>query len=477
MRCAHWLAPLTVLLAVTLPHLGDGDWMRGDSGWYAAIGVQACRTGQWWTLWEAPGREYFNKPPLVFWIQGTWMSLAGIGAWQARAATIAAAALCVLAASGIARRIHGRRVALLAGALLAINIEFFRRTREISLDMWQCAFMLLGAWMMVSILGRTTGVWWRTLLAGAAIGSALMCKPFVALAAPLILGLWMVTTTTGAHRRRALIVSCAVPVIAIAVALPWHLSMISIHGDAFVSQYFGREIADRASGELIGGQRQTQPAWFYIANAGAAWTMWLAAGILGFAGCWRPHPDARGRRLRSLGIAWSLAWLVLLTAFPDRRDRYAIPMHAGLAITAASLLTGRSRSVASANRWIPVAAVGTGLALSLLPIRFQRPIHPQWPALTAWLGSNAPDGVWDGAFSGAPAARIYLETGAWPRTTRDRKGNMNASPPAGAILLYHRRGGWSPGEGEVIAWTEGDLIATRLEKPPWSPIPTPDPGE
>jgi hypothetical protein len=176
-------------------------------------------------------------------------------------------------------------------------------------------------------------------------------------------------------------------------------------------------------------------------------------------------------------LAWAICWLVLLTAFPDRRDRYAMPMHAGLAITAASFLTGRSRRASHALRRVAPIAAGAGIVLAVLPIRFQRAINPQWPTLTAWLKGHAPDGAWEGAFAGAPAARVYLGTGAWPRTTRDSAGRLINPPPRGAILLYHRRGGWAPGPGETIVWREGDLSATRLDGQTWSPVSSPDPGE
>ena len=83
-RWRVWLIPIVVLFCVTLPHFGQGDWMRTDGAWYGAIGVQAWRTGELWTLQAEPGTPYFNKPPLVFWIHGLVLHTLGVGAWQAR---------------------------------------------------------------------------------------------------------------------------------------------------------------------------------------------------------------------------------------------------------------------------------------------------------------------------------------------------------------------------------------------------------
>lgn len=480
-----------VFLSLTLPHIGDGDWMRGDSAWYAAIGVQGWRTGRLWTLFEAPGRPYFNKPPLGLWIEGMWLWLTGVGAWQARVVTVAAGAICVACVSAIARRLGGRHAGLVGGILLAVNVEFFRRTREISLDMWNAAFMLIAAWALVGVVARardgTSGGAWRVVVGGVAIGAALMTKPIVGLLAPAIIGAWAVVEWWRASRSgdgrtaraaaRGLAAVLVATVIGTAIAAPWHVSMVRTHGDLFVSQYFGREIVDRAAGGLVGGQRQTQPAWFYLANVGSAWSVWIVAGLLivGLGG-----KLSRGWNVRVLwrfGLAWAVLWLVAISAFADRRDRYAIAVHAGLALVGAAVLGGRSRRVSRVMAWVPAAAGGGALVFALIPVSVQRGVNPQWPELFAWLKSGAVTEVWDGSFSGAPGARVYLEMGAWPRQTRDGRGEVVAEPGEGAVVLYHRRGGWGPGEGEVVEWSRGDLTATRKGVGPWRPVEVVDPGE
>ena len=60
-RSRPWVIPLILLLSVTLPHLAGGDWQRGDSGWYTAIGVQAFRTGEFWTLMGEPGQQWIES--------------------------------------------------------------------------------------------------------------------------------------------------------------------------------------------------------------------------------------------------------------------------------------------------------------------------------------------------------------------------------------------------------------------------------
>lgn len=473
----QWALPAALLLAVTLPHLNQGDF-RGDAGWYSAIGLQAWRTGEFWTLYGEPGQPYFNKPPLVFWIHGLLLHLLGPEVWVARVPSILAALGCVLATVAIVREVAGRRTAVIAGCVLALSLEFFRRIREISLDLWQALFLLLA--LLVVVRAARLGRWRLIALAGVPVGLALMCKPLVGLVFTPIAALWLAAIGQGRRVPWLLVAG----VVALAVAAPWHVSMAAIHGPAFTNQYFGAEIADRAAGRLLAGHDEPTPVWFYLKHLGAGGWPWLL-----FA-CFAMIAAARGR-LRAptwawrLGLVWSACWFVLLTAFADRRDRYAIPLHPGLATMAALWLAhppwpGASRAVRWSLRWLgPVVVVG-GAVIAALPIRVQARPDPQWPALFGWIREQgldqSPEQVWQGAFSGAHGARVYLEFGWWPRTTRNRWGELVATPPEGSVILYHRRDGWAPGPTETPLASMGDLTVTRLNGP-WQPARAHDPGE
>ncbi|MCZ7633393.1 MAG: glycosyltransferase family 39 protein [Phycisphaerales bacterium] len=180
----HWLLPLVFLLCMTLPHLGQGDWQRTDGAWYGAIAVQAWRTGELWTLHGPPGQPYFNKPPLAFWLHGLSLHAAGPGAHAARLPSVLAACAGLLATVWTVRMLAGRRAALLSGATLSLTAEYLRRTREISLDLWQAAFILFAVALLVRATrtrrsGRAAGTLWAC-ASGASLGAALLTKPLVA---------------------------------------------------------------------------------------------------------------------------------------------------------------------------------------------------------------------------------------------------------------------------------------------------------
>lgn len=464
--------PVVFLLCVTLPHLADGDWMRGDSGWYAAIALQAWRTGELWTLWAEPGQHYFNKPPLVFWLVGLVMHVFGASAWTARLSTVFAAGVCVLLTVGVAQRLSGRATARCAGIVLALTYEFFRRTREISLDMWQLVFLLATVWLVARGVGRSGdrgGLVWM-LGAGVPLGLALMTKPLVGLVALPLLAVWLVWM----GRRRQVAGLGLTLAAALVVAAPWHVSMARVHGSEFVSIYFGAEIGGRAAGEsfVVGSSDD----WaFYLKQLVESYWPWLVFVVLCLVSWARRGMVTRHGGLERLAVVWAGGWLTLISVFPDRRDRYALVVFPALAWLAAIWLMRlapawwRRLSIRSAPI-LTAGIVAVALVVSLLPIRVQRPIEPHWPAVHAWVDQEGVDGLWQGGFGGAQAARFSLRDGWWPSATRDRFGALVAEPSAGALLIYHADSPWGPGPGEAVVFESGAIRVTRLDAAMWSPV-------
>jgi len=473
LRLGPIVLPLIVLAAVALPHLDQGAF-RTDTGWYAAIGLQGWRTGHLWTLMGEPGVAYFNKPPLGLWIYGLVLHGLGAGLVQARLPSVLAAAACVVLTARIARMLVGYRAALASGLVLALTYEFFRRTREISLDLWHLAFLLAAVWLVVAGARRDRP--WLIALAGVPVGLALMTKPLLGLLALPILAAWLIWI----GRTRLAVWIGAATAIALIVAGPWHVSMIALHGQDFTGQYFGAEVVGRAAvgpGEHSGG---AAPPSFYVAQLGRTYWPWIVPLALALATWIRRRPLSPGSRGEKLALLWAGLWLVALTLFPDRRDRYAL-----LILPALAWLGGMWLA-----RWNPLdqlhrsmirvgapIAVLAAVIFALLPIRVQGGPDPQWRALFQWLDEHDRPQLWQGGFGGSKGARLYLHGLSWPRTTRDRSGRIIDSPPPGSLLIYHRREGLAQGPTETEIARFGDIWITRLETEPWRPVDAPDPGE
>ncbi len=457
--------PVIVLLAVSLPHLDQGDF-RTDTGRYAAVGLQAWRDPAcFWTPHLQPSIPYFNKPPLVFWIHGFVLHAAGVTLTAARLPSVAAAALCVLLTTLVSWRLMGHATALTSGLVLALTYEFFRRTREISLDLWQLAFMLGCVALVVEGVRRRRFAWF--ILAGIPLGLALLCKPLMAFVALPLLAVWL--ATSGRSRRGLALIGTLAT--AIAVAAPWHASMVLQHGMAFTSRYFGSEIADRALGRL-----HAEPLWYYVAEIGATYWPWmLALGLTAVIMRTRPSSAAHRSGVR-LALIWTVGWFVVLSLFPDKRPRYELPLYPALAMLAGHGLARLPWR--RARRWYRCALPRAGVvvavmavAAALLPLRLQAPPDRNWAMLLnqlrAWHGAR----VFSAALSTNDEGYHYLAVGRWPEAARRSDGALRSDIPRGSILVYTDGLTPRPGPGEAVVFSAGPYRATRLDADEWRPAP------
>lgn len=433
-RFGIYALPVLLLLAVTLPHLEQGDF-RVETAHYAAVGLQAWKNpALFWTPHEHPSVCYFNKPPLVFWIHGLFLHHFGITLAAARIPSILAAVGCIIFTVGIARRLSGRAVALLTGCVMALTYEFFRRSREICLDMWQLMFMLAAAWIWLAATNRKgRHLSW---LAGIPLGLALMCKPLMALMMIPLLLAWLFLERGDQPSRnspgRTYTSILTLTLTALLIAVPWHASMIHLHGAAFIRQYFGHEVVDR-----LQGLRNREPVWYYVVEIGRSYWPWMIALIAGLLR-WRQGLVSRHhRQMLLLASVWISLWAIVLTLFPDKRPRYELPLYPMMAMIAAyGIATCFGLPL---RRWYrrglnttALLIVAISLIIQILPIRFQDPPEKNLTALVEWARIQSPARVYSTAMTAIDESTIYLKAGYWPTPLP-----LAPKPlPPGSLVIY-----------------------------------------
>jgi 4-amino-4-deoxy-L-arabinose transferase-like glycosyltransferase len=408
-----YLIPIVLLVAVTVPKLDQGDYRR-DTVRYAAVGHYMWNGGSLLAPYFNPETPYFNKPPLALLIHGWFLKQFGISVANARIPSVLAA-VGVLVFSMVACRQFGSRAeAVTSGIVLALTYQFFRRTREISLDLWQLFFVMLAVYCVAVAIRKNYPR--AALLSGIPIGLALLCKPMNAVVTIPIFAIWLIVSGRSGLLRWLLL--GALP-LAIAVAAPWHIAMYAHFGAEFTNQYFGHEVVDRARGLLV-----QEPLHFYVGSLAASYWPWAAA--VGFA-LYRRASGSRSpqRSPRLLAGVWVVTLLVALTAFPDKKENYALPLYPMLSWIAAwglcRLPWRRLREwYRSGMAWLLPASAGALLIVSLLPIQLQRGPPEKWRRLSEWIRENNVD-ISRVAWSDLDKNTIcyfYLKTGVWLPSAR-----------------------------------------------------------
>src|SRR5581483_3788513 len=212
-------------LVVRLPALLASRALTFDEGVYGSA-VLAMRDG------ARPFREIFSSQgPLqlpLLWVA----DLVGFRTLDApRLLTVASGVVVTVAAYAVARRVTGRRGAILAGLLVATSGSMLWVTAPLSGDGPALAFVVTAAALAFAFRARPTTL--RAVGVGLAMGGALSIKVLVV---PAAIPVGILLLRGGRLRALAAAVGSAVAVF-FAAALPWGLSnvwdqSVAFHQDA-----------------------------------------------------------------------------------------------------------------------------------------------------------------------------------------------------------------------------------------------------
>lgn len=471
LRRRHVLLGPIGLIALWLPGIWQG-WLRTDSHYYAAIGLQAWRTGQVWAL-HAGDAAYLNKPPVAFWVHGFFLWLFGPSVWAARLPSLLAAIGACVAITYAVRVLSTRKLAMITGLILASTLEFFRYTRAISLDSWLVFALAACLACAAAAVGRSGGGASRAsdeagststrsrrgalILLGLPLAVGLMTKPFVALLAPLLIAVWLLLIG-----RASLLPRLALgTIIGVALALPWHLSMESTYPGVFWNTYLFEQSLERAV-------ESTRPWWYYLRIMSQTYWPWLA--LVGAAAATtiigRRWIRPRFRPVVLLAVLWAIAWLLVLSFFGGKAGRYAMPMYLTLGVPAAAwmltLRSGRRRGRVF-FAWIGPAGIALCALACTIIIAFGMRVHgprfAPWDDLVARLEAQPAQSLFTSPRANFLSANVYLLTGEWPTIAELPTDARDAKPPGTAgvppkpgdwVLLEHAETEWERWGDEVM---------------------------
>ena len=118
-RLLGW-AGLVAVCAMCLSRLAGFGLADPDEGRYAEIPREMIELRDWITP-HLGYVNYFEKPPLLYWLVGLAFRVFGTSEWAARLVPACAGIVGVILTHALGVRLFGRRAALLAGAILIRN--------------------------------------------------------------------------------------------------------------------------------------------------------------------------------------------------------------------------------------------------------------------------------------------------------------------------------------------------------------------
>jgi len=372
-RESGWLRDMAILAVVLgipfLQFLGGLPLIDPDEGRYAEIPREMLEQGDFITP-TLNYVKYFEKPPLLYWLNAASLKLAGLTEQAARLPSALAGLLTILATYIIARRLYGRRAALIAASILGTSAGFVLQSRIILTDMLLtfCLTAALGAFIVASQREGRRGnpfPWYAFYLFCAL---AMLAKGLIGIVFPA--GIIFFYLLLGGRWRLLGEMRIATGLLLfLAVAAPWFVT-VSQRNPEFARFFFIHEHFERFTSTVHG---RYQPFWFFLPVLAATMLPWsfFIPGALTRAWRDRRHDD-------NLAGLYLLIWAVLIFLFFSKSNSklvpYILPVFPPLAILIASRVDavldghGRELKLASILLGMTLTVLGVaGLAYARLP--------------------------------------------------------------------------------------------------------------
>jgi len=260
LRDAFGLAALALALRLVVVYWAKDRFPPADDGTFYHTVAQRIAHGQGYTwLWPDGAVTYAAHYPVGY------PALLGL-AYAAFGATPLAAmllnallgALAVFAAQRTMIRASSRRLALLAGLLVALHPGLLLYTPALMTEGVTAEVLVVATWLCVRV-GSRAGAGGRLLALGACLGALCLVRPQIVLLAPLF-GFFALDSTEFRGRTRALR-AALVTVVTLGVCLPWTIrNCARMDRCVFVSANGGWNL-------LIGSVPEANGAWIPIEGA------------------------------------------------------------------------------------------------------------------------------------------------------------------------------------------------------------------
>jgi 4-amino-4-deoxy-L-arabinose transferase-like glycosyltransferase len=260
--------------------------------------------------------KYFEKPPLLYWLNALSFALFGQNEFAARFPCALAGLLTILATYWIGRELFGRRTGLLAALVLGTSAGFIPQAR-INLTDMPLTFSLtlcLGAFILAvrDRVGRK-GLYYHLFYLGAAL--AVLAKGLIGIVFPgAIIFLFMLFRKKWGVLREMRLPS-GIPLFLL-VAAPWFV-IVSLKNPEFARFFFIHEHFERF---LTTVHRRYEPFWYFIPVLLLTLFPWSVILFRALRSAWQQRRGEQGDTL-----AWLAIWAAFIFLFFSKSSSKLIP--------------------------------------------------------------------------------------------------------------------------------------------------------
>jgi len=277
------------------------------------------------------GVKYFEKPPLLYWLQAGAIKAFGVNEWALRVPTVLLALLGVLMTYVVGRSLYGRWVGLTSCGMLATCVMYFVLSHAISIDMAfsvlisGCLFSLLLAFRQPIHSWSRRGWFWSGYIFSAL---AVLTKGAVGFLLPgAVVFLWLLITRRWSTLRHVYLLTgiCWFLVL----VLPWHIA-VQVQNPEFFQYYVLDQQILRYFTDI---SDHVEPFWFYVPLLLLGffpWTIFLVQALVQPGkSVWRSNTDKPELLFLML---WAGIIFVFFSLSGSKLIPYILPIFPAIAI-------------------------------------------------------------------------------------------------------------------------------------------------
>ncbi len=365
----HWGRDSLLLLILFgflfLYGLGSAPLIDPDEGRYAEIPREMLLRSDFVTP-TLNYVKYFEKPPLLYWVNAASMSIFGQNEFAARLPSALSGLFTILITYLAGRQLLNRRTALVGALILGSCAGFLLQSRIILTDMLLtfCLSAALFSFLLaVRAAGRSGAKYYRFFFIWC--GLAVLTKGLIGIVLPGGIIFWYLLLSRRWQLLREIPWFSGLLLFAL-VTVPWFV-LVSQANPEFPHFFFIREHFQRFTSTI---HKRSQPFWFFLPILMLTMLPWSFFLPRSLVKAWQQRHSDKGSTLFLL--LWPLIIILFFSLSSSKLIPYILPTFPALALLIASRLTAhwhtRKPDYRTAQLVLAAILLTAGTSLAVLPL-------------------------------------------------------------------------------------------------------------